>query len=265
MKNGYKIIDAHAHIFPDKIADKASLGIQNFYDLDVTYHGRVSEMLENGTHCGIDGFLINSPATTINQVNSINTFIASVAAAYPMCIPFGTLHPDSPNLEEDFQQIDELKLKGVKLHPDFQNFAIDEPKLYPIYEHLQSKDIPILMHMGDARSDLSHPYRLKVVLKNFPKLRVIAAHLGGWSRWEEAKEVLVPDDRLRFDTSSSLPFMSKEKAVELIHHYGADHCFFGVDYPMWEYEGELERFFDLGLSHEENESILYQNIMNFIQ
>ena len=53
MKNGYRITDAHAHVFPDKIAEKATEGISHFYDLPMQYHGRVAEMLENGTAAGI--------------------------------------------------------------------------------------------------------------------------------------------------------------------------------------------------------------------
>ena len=84
MKNGYRITDAHAHVFPDKIAEKATEGISHFYDLPMEYHGRVAEMLENGMAAGVDNFLICSPATTVTQVHSINSFLASCAAAYPM-------------------------------------------------------------------------------------------------------------------------------------------------------------------------------------
>ena len=80
MKNGYRITDAHAHVFPDKIAEKATEGISHFYDLPMQYHGRVAEMLENGTAAGIDHFLVCSPATTVTQVHSINSFPASCAA-----------------------------------------------------------------------------------------------------------------------------------------------------------------------------------------
>ncbi|MFR4393221.1 MAG: amidohydrolase family protein [Ruminococcus callidus] len=145
MKNGYRITDAHAHVFPDKIAEKATEGISHFYDLPMQYHGRVAEMLENGTAAVIDHFLVCSPATTVTQVHSINSFLASCAAAYPMCTAFGTLHPYAENVEADFQQLRSLQLRGVKLHPDFQNFPIDDPRAYPMYEMIQSSGLPILM------------------------------------------------------------------------------------------------------------------------
>ncbi len=264
MKNGYRIIDAHAHVFPDKIAEKASDGISNFYHLHVEYHGKVSEMLQNGTAAGIDRFLICSPATVVSQVHAINTFQASCEAAYPMCIAFGTLHPKSPTIETDLEELVRFGLHGIKLHPDFQQYAIDEPAAYPMYDMIQSTGLPILLHMGDKRTDFSHPGRLAVLLRKFPKLRIIAAHLGGWDCWREASEILHPDDRLRFDTSSSTAFLSPDAAKQLIDGYGAENCFFGVDYPMWEYEGELARFFALGLTEHENRLILSENFESWM-
>lgn len=264
MYRGYVVVDSHAHIFPDKIAEKATEGISNFYDLPMKYHGKVSEMLENGMKAGIDGFLTCSPATTVSQVQSINTFQASCAAAYPMCTAFGTLHPKSTTMEEDFQQLQKLHLKGIKLHPDFQNFPIDDPEAYPMYDMIQESGLPILMHMGDSRTDLSHPARLAVILRQFPRLRVIAAHLGGWDRWQDASEILKADDRLRFDTSSSLPFLPVDKSRTFIRHLGAENCFFGVDYPMWDYDEELQRFFALELSDTENRLILSENFYTWM-
>lgn len=264
MKNGYHIIDAHAHIFPDKIADKATDGISHFYDLPMQYHGRVAEMLENGSAAGIDRYLICSPATTVSQVHSINAFLASCAAAYPMCTAFGTLHPESETMENDFSELQKMQLKGIKLHPDFQKFAIDDPRAYPMYDMIQSSGLPILMHMGDSRSDLSHPMRLAMVLRQFPHLRVIAAHFGGWGRWKEAHEILRPDERLRFDTSSSLPFLPPEEIRKLLSHFGTENCFFGVDYPMWNYAEELERFFALNLTDAQNRGILSDNLTQWL-
>lgn len=134
----------------------------------------------------------------------------------------------------------------------------------PIRASIQSAGLPILMHMGDARSDLSHPMRLAVILRQFPRLRIIAAHLGGWGRWKESREILNADERIRFDTSSSLPFLSVEESVDLIHHFGAENCFFGVDYPMWSYPEELERFFALQLSDLENRGILSENLEQWL-
>ena len=134
MKN-YKIIDAHCHIYPDKIAQKASDSTGNFYQIPSLLDGKISTLLEHGKKAGIEHFIVQSVATTPKQVSSINNFIAqSVADSKGKFTGLGTLHPDSDNIEADFNEIIELGLKGVKLHPDIQKFKIDDYRMLKIYE-----------------------------------------------------------------------------------------------------------------------------------
>lgn len=174
------------------------------------------------------------------------------------------MHPFSLTCQADMDFILEHPFRGIKLHPDFQKFNIDDPAVDPLYDMIQENHLPILMHMGDPHQNYSHPKRLAVVLKRFPRLRVIAAHLGGWERWEEAMTYLKPNRQLRFDTSSCSPFLSKEKMRTMIRTYGAENCFFGVDFPMWDHEEELNRFFALSLTEEENRKILSENLITWI-
>ena len=78
---------------------------------------------------------IRDRATRADQVSGINCFIASVCKADPEhFVGYGTLHPALEKPDEAICQIEALGLKGVKLHPDFQEFKIDDPVMYPIYE-----------------------------------------------------------------------------------------------------------------------------------
>ena len=70
---------------------------------------------------------------------------------------------------------------------------------------------------------------------------------------------------MRFDTSSSLPFISAEKATNIIYMLGAEKFFFGTDFPMWDAETELKRFDRLKITDDEKENILGKNILNFIK
>ena len=88
---------------------------------------------------------------------------------------------------------------------------------------------------------------------------IFAAHLGGYQRWDEAEEYLAGLENVRFDTCSSLEFLSCERARELIGKYGVENCFFGTDFPMWSHESELERFLSLGFTEEENRRMLAEN------
>lgn len=265
MYHGYTVIDAHAHVFPDKIAEKATDGISEFYDLPMSHQGNIHELFASGDKVGIDGYLVCSAATHPSQAKAINHYIELVCKQYSQCIGFATIHPYSESMISEMEKILKLPFKGIKLHPDFQKFNIDDKRAYSLYEIIEDSELPILIHMGDANKTYSLPSRLVKVLNDFPKLRVIAAHLGGYQRWNEAIEVLKSSERLKFDTSSSLSFMSPEKAVNFIRKYGVENCFFGVDFPMWDHKEELDRFFKLNLTDAENRKILSENFIEWIR
>ncbi len=255
----YPIIDCHCHIYPDKIADKAVESISSFYDIEMDYDGRNSTLIENGRKNRVKHYIVFSVATTPKQVQSINSFIAdAVQNSGGLMTGLGSLHPDSDNMYEDFRHIKELGLKGVKLHPDFQKIAIDDERCEKIYE-LCRGIMPVLLHTGDSRYDFSNPDRVIPILEKYPDLTVIGAHFGGWSVWGEAVEKLSSYPNFYVDCSSSFDWLTTEKARDIIRAYGADKVMFGSDFPMWSYEQELERFFDLGLTGEETEKILYEN------
>lgn len=253
------IIDSHCHVYPDKIAVKASESIGIFYESPIACCGMVSALLEEGEKAGFSHYVICSVATTPHQVKSINNFIAQTVSQNPdKFTGLGALHPDSENIKEDIEEIISLGLKGVKLHPDFQKFAIDDKKCTQIYELCEGK-LPILFHTGDKRYNFSNPDRLIPVLEAYKDLTVIAAHFGGWSVWEEASEKLCDYKNIYVDSSSSLPYMDPKKATQIVKRYGVDKVLFGVDFPMWNPTEELERFNKLELTQEEKEKILYKN------
>lgn len=258
------IIDAHAHIFPDKIAEKAAAGISGFYDnMPVKYNGMLSTLLEEGAAAGVDRFLVQSVATVPEQVTSINNFIAASVRAYPdKLIGFGALHPDFPDIAGETERIISLGLKGIKLHSDFQRFNIDDERAFPIYEAAEGR-LPILFHCGDPRYDFSSPKRLHNVVRRFPKLTVIGAHLCGWSKWDEAAE-LFEHSGVYTDCSSSLYAMTPEHAAELFRRIGTDRVMWGTDYPMWSAKEELQRFDAVPLTENERENILYKNVLRLI-
>lgn len=254
----YKIIDAHTHIFPEKIAVKASKNIGHFYDIPMRYDGMAHTLVESGRRIGVSKYLVCSTATKPEQVESINDFVESKCKQYPEFFGFATLHPAYPDIERELDRIAQKGLHGIKLHPDFQAFDIDAPEAITMYKAIAKRGLPILFHTGDDRYDYSAPKRLYHAMAEVPDLVSIAAHFGGYRRWEEADRYLqVPN--VYFDTSSSLFKLSPEDARAMIAHMGEDRFFFGTDYPMWDHEEELARFMNLKLSREQNEKIFHQN------
>ena len=255
----FPIIDCHCHIYPEKIVDKAVAGIGKFYNLTMHTDGKLSTLLKESDECGITHSLIFSVATKPSQTTSINQFIASEVSAMPdRFTGLGTLHPDSEDIKGDIENIISLGLKGVKIHPDIQGVKIDDERCMKIYELLEGR-LPILMHTGDKRYGYSNPDNLIPVLEKFPNLKVIGAHFGGYSVWDEARKKLKGHANLYVDCSSSLAFISPEKAKELVEFYGEDHVLFATDYPMWTIAEEIERFENIGLTNSQKQKIYYKN------
>ena len=255
-----EIIDAHAHIYPEKIARRASLAVGEFYHQAMRFDGTVQTLLRLGDEHGVQRFLVHSVATIPEQVEKINSFIASECRAHPSrLIGFAALHPDTKNPADELERARGMGLKGVKLHPDFQKFDISDPRMDDAYAAMAEMGLPVLIHMGDPRYDWSSPKHVPVILKRHPRLRVICAHFGGYTRWDEAAECL-KGEGVWIDTSSSLFMLAPERAKRYISLYGEDHVLFGSDYPMWNVGDEIRSVQSLGLSEETNRKIFSGNL-----
>ena len=253
----YDIIDFHNHIFPGKIVRKAVDAIGAFYASAMEGVGSPEDLLADGKKAGVSRFVVHSAATTPAQVQHINEFIHDEAQKHPEFIPFATLHPFMDDLEAEVDRILSWGMPGIKLHPDFQQFNLDDPRALEMYRIVGDRAI-FLLHMGDATRSYSAPERLARVLDRFPSLRVIGAHFGGYNAWEQSRRYLVGRD-LYFDTSSSLFKLTTQEALDMMHDHGVEKMLYGTDYPMWTHEEELGRFDALPLSEQERQMIFHDN------
>ncbi len=259
-----KVIDFHCHVYPDAIAPKAAASVRQFYSLgDDTMDGTVESLLRYGKEAGVDSYLILPVSLRPERTRHINEFILSQLEQHDCFYGYGTIHAGMENLCEEVEFIMDKGLKGIKMHPDSQVFALDDPRLFPAYDMIQGK-LPVILHMGDQRYDYSHPQRLRRLLEQFPKLQVIAAHFGGYSMYETAAELLSDKDCF-FDVSSSLMFMEEGVAEKFINHYGADRFVYGSDFPMWNPAKEMARFKALKLTDRQFEQISHETAQYLLQ
>lgn len=250
-------IDFHCHVYPDAIATKAADNVRQFYNGlgDPSIDGSVQTLLDRGTRAGVEKFVVLPVAVRPSRTRHINDFILQQVAGQERFYGFGTVHAGMENITGEVQYIMDKGLRGLKMHPDYQLFAIDDPRLFPVYEMIGEK-LPVIFHMGDQRYDYSHPKRLRKVLELFPRLRVIAAHFGGYTMHREASELL-HDKNCFFDVSSSLMFMEEGVAESYINSYGAERFVYGSDFPMWDPVTEMERFQRLKLTDAQKEQIAH--------
>lgn len=253
-----KIADIHAHIFPHRLAEKASTSIGDFYGMHSHHAASLENLIKLEAEAGITSYAVSSSATSAGQVAHINDFIAESCLTHPGLVGLGTLYPTMENWEEELDRMQEMGLRGIKIHSDFQQIPIDDPSAVEMYRSVARRGMPVLFHMGDDRYDYSAPERLTRLIRRVPDLIAIAAHFGGWRAWDRSFAHPQPENVFH-DTSSSLMYMTKKRALEFLDKFGADRFLFGTDFPMWTPAEEVRRFLDLELDESTRDRILYGN------
>ena len=256
------VIDVHAHIYPEKIAERAVDAVGEFYLVDMYGKGTAAHLLESQKRAPISRFVVHSVATSAHAVTAINDFIAAQCREHAEFIGFMAMHQDFPDPEAEIERAIGLGLVGMKLHPDTQKADMDDPRLMRVYEMIEGR-MPLIVHTGDYRTDFSHPRRLKRILRAFPNLVVDAAHFGGWSIPEIGYDVL-HEENVFIDASSSLAFLGNRRTLELVRMWGADRVMFGSDFPMWDPAHEFDTFTSLGFTDDELEKMPGKNAERFV-
>lgn len=255
------LIDFHTHCFPDKIAQKAleklaySSGGMEYYT-DGTIGGLKKSMQEED----VDTAVILNIATNEHQMESVNNFAASVNNNSDI-FAFGSVHPDAQNALEELERIKSLGLKGVKLHPEYQKFYVDDEKMKPIYKKISQLGLVLVFHAGyDYGAELPFhgmPNNFKNALK-WIDTPTVAAHWGGVDCGIEVLEMLCGTD-LYFDTSFGYGQMPREIAMKIIEKHGTDKMLFATDSPWRTREMEKRFLNTLELSDSELDAIYNGN------
>ena len=253
-----KFFDFHTHVYPQALAARATRATCDFYGLDTDFVGTADALLDRGGQAGVEGYLLLPVAVHPHGVRCVNDYIVDQVNTNPAFYGFGTIHPDMEDALGEIEYIRSVGLRGLKLHPDMQEINTDDERLYPIYEHLCKRSLPLMIHCGDKTRDFSHPRRLRRVIDRFPDLCVVAAHLGGWSKFDEAIDCLGETDCL-VDISSCMPFLPPNEIVRYVRAYGAHRVLFGTDFPMQDPVRERARLLSLDLTDGEKEQIAYRN------
>jgi predicted TIM-barrel fold metal-dependent hydrolase len=273
------IIDAHVHLYPDKEVGKMVLeDIKNKTGYGYYSYGTPDEYLEDMRKSGIDKAIILSFAPD-NQIKNMNFWTVAITrprktkpAKYPMLIPFVSVSPTMKGKPTD--ELDhKLKwgMKGLKLHPNAQKFSPDDKRMRPVYEWLIQHDLPLTAHSGvnmieDEDTHLGEPDNWLSVLEEFPRLKLILAHMGN-GFWDQAINIAHKYKNVRFDTAIALSYYSSIKlddseAKEMIREIGADRILFGTDYPWINPAMDIERINSLSISESDRKLILGENAAN---
>ncbi len=260
-------IDSHIHAFADSIAEKAVNKLKEVAKIEPCTDGTINGARERLKACGIDYGVLLPVATKPSQQTTINNWARE---EYKDCfISFGTVHPAAEDAVEEIERIKSLGLKGVKLHNDYQGVFIFDDMCRPIYRRCEELGLPIVFHMGrDPISPLIHramPYDLLELHENFPKLKIIGAHMGGIYAWESVYHYIAGVPNIWLDTAFTAKYIDEELFGCIVKKHGTHRILFGSDLPWSNPDDEKAMVARLSVSDEDKEKIYWKNIAELLE
>lgn len=275
------IIDIHTHMFPMKIAASALRSMQQNSHIALFSDGTEAGLAENMRGAGVDLAVVQPVATNPEKVSRINDAAILVNEGFrgTGILSFGGIHPACSYWEAELERIREAGIIGIKLHPAYAHIDIDDPRSIAILKKCRDLDFIVLLHSGKdvgiPGATEAVPSRIRNALDKVGRMKLIAAHMGGWKCWQEGRNLL-PETGIFIDTAfalgrmepaqdqykwneDDLNLLNEDKFCELLDAYGTDHVLFGTDSPWADPEKEIRKIRQLSLSKPEIDRILGEN------
>ncbi len=254
------IIDIHTHAFPDRLAGRAVPYLEEEGGIHAHLDGRVSSLVDSMDGAGVDVSVVASIATKPEQFDSILSWSESIAGS--RIIPFPSVHPSDPRVVERVTEVRRRGFSGLKLHPYYQEFALDEKRMTPLFERIEEEGLILLLHTGFdlafERYRIADPKRIDVLIQRHPGLRLITSHLGAWEDWDQVEKYLLGRN-VYMDTSYAFRFIGSDRARRFLLAHPEDYILFGTDSPWGNQRSDREEIEHLDLPESLKRKILGGN------
>lgn len=264
-----EIVDVHTHCFPDFLAEKAIQSlIKNTGHVGslACHDGTLRGLGQSMEKAGITKSVIASIATKPDQVESILEWSLSIKSE--KFEPFISIHQDFKNFQSLLKTARENGIRGVKVHPHYQGFMVDDEKLFPLYEEFMRHGFIVLFHSGQdfafPHTDNASVFRMKKVIEKFSDMKVILAHYGSYQEWDDVSKELAGTD-VYFETSFALAEAGEDVFINILQKHSDDKILFGTDSPWMDQSDDVARIKKLGISNELKEKIFYKNYYKLIE
>ena len=271
------IIDIHTHTFPDKIAAATLDKLKHLSHTIPFADGTAAGLAASMARAGVDRSVVMPVATSPRQVPHVNDASARMneLGAQTGVLSFGCMHPDFDGWKEELARVRDLGLKGIKLHPQYQDTDFDDPRYLRILDRCGELGLVVLTHagldIGMPGKDNCAPEMVARALAQVGPVKLVLAHMGGWRQWDRV-EALLPETGVYLDTSFSLgeitplddghyrpgdlPLLDEAAFLRMVRRFGPDRILFGTDSP-WDDQGTaLARLRALPLEKSELDAIL---------
>ncbi len=243
------IIDFHTHAFPDNLAARAMKALcDGAPDATAFHDGTIAGLLKSMDEAGIDKGVVCNIATKPSQFEPILKWSKEIASS--RIVPFCSIHPDDSDAVNHISAIKAAGMKGIKMHPYYQDFNLNESRMMPIYERISKEGLILVMHCG---YDIAFPPIRRVdpamiveVTERFPQLKFVATHMGAWKMWEEVSQLLVGRP-IYIEISFALELLPPDEARNILMRHGEDWLLFGTDSPWTDQTNALRLLRGLNL------------------
>ena len=251
----------HNHVWPDKIAARALEG--SIPEMPLQGDGTVAGLYAAQDAAGIDYSVCLAVAPEPEHLERANTFVGQLDRT--RLIPFGTVHPRR-SVAENLASLSASHVSGVKLHPTFQKYRLDDSGLFDILEALAGS-YPVIVHVGGGGGDGSEstPEMVRDIVRALPTLTLIACHFGGYHHMDNAMRTLIGEP-VYFDTSwpPSVGTLDPSVLRRIVDELGSDRILFASDWPTASPAKEISSLRSLGLPEDDLQLILGGNAQRIL-
>ncbi len=284
------IIDIHTHTFPEKIAYRAVESLSQKAHIVHHTDGTIYDLLGSMEDGGIDISVVMPVATSAEQVVKINESSIRNNEKYfdgkegKRVLSFGCMHPDFEDYRSELRRLSERGIRGIKIHPVYQECDIDDTKFLNIIDCAAENDLIVLTHAGldVGFPGVVHcsPKMCRNVWDKIGNFKFILAHMGGWENWAEVPD-LFAGTGVYLDTSFSseemdtLPdgywkedekeMMGADEYTDIIKAIGSDHILFGSDSPWTVQKESIDFLKALPFDEKELSAILGDNSQKLLK
>jgi uncharacterized protein len=264
------IIDAHTHIYPDSVAERALNRIVANMNggLDTFTNGTFDGLLASMDCAGINTSIVLTVATGPGHGSGIFEWIQQVDPVSERLIFFGSVHPADANYRDLIRDMKAYGLHGLKFHPGYQEFPVDSRDAYAVYETAAKHDLVMYFHSGFDPSlpgcEFSSIDRFGKFLRDFSGCRIVLAHGGGMGEWDKVLEIL-GGCQCYFDIAFVLEEMKKSQHGKTLFSQNEDYFIFGSDSP-WRDQKQYVDFIQNSdtLTKVQKQKLFFKNVQRLL-
>lgn len=268
-----RAIDAHVHVFPDKIFS----AVQDWFDAfawKIRYRMTSRELIGFLLDRGVSRVVALQYAHKPGMADYLNQYMAGLCNEFgAQVIGLATVFPGEKDAGHILERAFDKGLAGVKLHVHVQCFDLNSPDMDDICRVCRDRNRPLVIHAGrEPKSEhyLCDPHkicsvdRVAALLEKWPGLKICVPHLG-FDETQAYLDLVETYPGLWLDTAMVLTDYFPQGSPDNFNGFPLHRIIYGSDYPNipYNWDRELKWLAKAGLSPEDLDRVVYRNALEF--